>query len=336
MKPPFKISWEEVTPAKAKEWLAKFNSGNRNMRSVTVDSFASDMLKGHWSQNHQAIAFGLDGKLKDGQHRLAGIVRSGVSIWFLICRDVPDRIEGSKAKVMDTIDRGNSRSVADVLKLSHGYKVDANMISAACGAIATLSVSNPFVRVRKLSVSTVLSIVERYKKGLQFASENRPVTLRLRSSPICGAIAFAYAVSPKKTEDFFIPFATGVGLAAESPTLILRNYIMNELVSSRGSQRERFDLAEAVLHTLYCIIEKKPMPRSPRPGLRGGADWFRKQQPENIKFLEALFPSLDLAAAPEPIVGPKNFKLTPAAEVLLRGKEMSERATRKTARIAIG
>jgi hypothetical protein len=77
MKPPFKISWELVTPATAKEWLEKYNKGNRNLRSVTVDSFATDMLNGEWSQNHQAIAFGLDEKLKDGQHRLASIVRSG-------------------------------------------------------------------------------------------------------------------------------------------------------------------------------------------------------------------------------------------------------------------
>lgn len=335
MKPPFKISWELVTPATAKEWLEKYNKGNRNLRSVTVDSFATDMLNGEWSQNHQAIAFGTDGKLKDGQHRLAGIVRSGISIWFLICRDVPDRVEGSSTKVMDTIDRGNSRSVADVLKLSHGYKADAAMVSASCGAIAAISISNPLIRVRKLSVSMVISIIGRYKNALKFVSENRPVTLRLRGAPICGAVAFAHAIAPKKTEDFYKRLATGVGLDAESPILVLRNYILNELATSRGSLRERLDLCELVLHTLHCFIHNKSMPRAPRPGLRGGADWFRKQQPENIKFLEKLFPALDRAAA-APLVGPKNFKLTPAAEVLLRGKEMSERATRKTARIAIG
>jgi hypothetical protein len=324
MKPPFKIFWEEVTPAKAKEWLEKFNKHNRNLRQETALSFSRDMVNDDWSENTQTISFGEDGNLIDGQTRLTGIVKSGRTYRFLICRDVPKRITGRKNDVMDTIDQGNPRSISDVLKLRHGYKADAAMIASSCRTIARVAIADPGTRVRKLTVGTVVKIIGRYKTALQFVSENRPATMGLRAAPISGAVAFAYVTAPLKVKDFYLRLVSGAGLDADSPILILRNYILNTLDTARGTGSERLDLAELVLHALHCVINGKEMPRAPRPGLRGGGDWFRKQQPENIKFIEALFRSLDHPTGGAEVVGPKNFKLTPAAAALIRGKELSD------------
>jgi hypothetical protein len=322
VKPPFKISWEEITPAKAKEWLEKYNKHNRNLRKSTVDSFATDMVNDAWTENTQTISFGADGNLKDGQHRLAAIVRSGRSHHFLICRNVPDVIGGAKTKVTDSLDRGNARSVADVLKLSHGYKANALIVTAACSNIAAIAMKDAGTRVKKLSVSTTLSIATRFKAGLEYVCSQRPKAFRLRAAPICGAVAFAYAVAPRRAADFYQTLITGVGLSAESPILVLRNNILDVSSLKHASGRERLDLAELVLHTLYCVMEKKVMARIPKPGSREGADWFREQQKDNVRFLEKLFPSLEERGD---VVTDKTWRPTPAAEKILRDKAISER-----------
>lgn len=73
----------EVTPAKAAEWLEK-NTFNRSISAATVNKYASDMMSGAWTLNHQGIAFGDDDVLVDGQHRLMAIVKSGMTIKMLV------------------------------------------------------------------------------------------------------------------------------------------------------------------------------------------------------------------------------------------------------------
>lgn len=321
MKPPFILEWLLVTPAMAAGWLTK-NIKNRNLRETTVMAFARDMSRGAWSENHQAIAFGKAGNLIDGQHRLAAVVKSGKSIHFLVVRDMPERFEGVKADVMDTVDRGNSRSVADILKLQHGYVAHAPTVVAAATIIGAIALQD-FGPVRRPSVPTIIEIIGRYKKGLQFVLENRPTTRGLRIVPVAAAIAFAHATSPRKTEQFYKQLGTGTGLT-ESPLLTFRNFLLNEgsIISGMGSGSGRLQLAELTLHTLWCELQNHEMSRIPKPNLRPGADWFRRQQPENVKFLESLFPLLTPVVA---LAGPKQWKPTAAAEALIRGRDMSER-----------
>lgn len=321
MKPPFKFSWEEVSPQRAAKWLEKHNPKNRNLRRHTVIAFAADMTRGAWSPTHQGIAFDTDGNLIDGQHRLAAIVKSGVTLSFLICRDVPKRIAGVKGDVMDAIDRGNARSIADVLKLAHGLKVDANLIAACCAMIGKLAFGSehPTDRTKKLTLSQTLAVLERYRVGLKFVSENRPSTIGLRPAPICSAIAFAHAAEPKHTEEFYRAFATGVGIDAGSPVLTARNHFLNENFD-RGSGRERTRRAEAILHAVYCFIHSLPLPRMPRESEKTQAKYFRERQPENIAAIEQIFPVLD-----KPVVSATTWKPTPAAAALINSKSMSDR-----------
>jgi len=327
MKPPFKFAWELVTPAIAAAWLKK-NTKNRNMRTTTVNAFAADMKRGAWSPTHQGIAFSTTGELIDGQHRLAAIVHSGCSIAFLICRDVPKRVTGVKADVMDAIDRGNARSIADVLKLAHGLKVDAHMIAAACAMIARIAiVKQRDQRMKKITLAQTLEILALYKDDLKFVSENRPVALGLRSAPACAAVAFAHAVEPAKTEEFYRKFATGIGIDADSPVLAIRNHFLSANLG-RGSLAARSHLSEVVLHGIYCYIKREPLPRLPKEGGKTHADWFRAQQAKTIQALEDIFP----APSSGPVISAATWKPNAAVDELLRGREMSERVNRKAAR----
>lgn len=335
MKPPFRIEWVEVNPELAKTWLAKNPPDkNRNLRDSTVEAYARDMVGGRWAPNHQAIAFKTNGDLMDGQHRLSALVLAGVTLPFLVCFGVPEKIEGVKADVMDTIDRGNPRSVADVLRLSHGYKAHAPTITASCTIMAALALKDVTGRrIRRPSVPAIVAIAQRYRKALEFVCSNRPSTRGLRNAQVAGAIAFAYNVAPAPATAFYNNLKFGVGLGKESPALTLRNYLLgeNSKIFVRGSMRDRYELAELALHALWCEIHHKPMPRAPHPSSRSGADWFRSSQAANLTFINNLFPSVRpeqvpvLTPAAEQHLVVKDVKLTPLAEQLIRDKDMHDR-----------
>lgn len=347
MKIPFTIEWKKVTPALAAEWLTR-NPQNRALRETTVDSFARDMLTNNWSPNHQGVAFAEGGDLIDGQHRLAAIVRSQKAQWLVIFTGVPVRFEGVETKVMDTVDRGNARSIADILRLEHGVTTDAPVIAAACLTIARLCVPVS-TRAKRATIGQTVAIMGRYAAALKFAREHRSATTGLRSALVMGAVAFAHAVAPTAAAEFYRGFASGSGIVDGSPILTLRNHVMSSLSFGSGCAHERRQDADLVLHAIGCHRAGVAMPRIPRPNERARAQWFRDHQAEDVAAIAALFPafagekaekiekatkekperSAALTPAAEGVVDAKTVKLTPLAESLIRGKEMSEKLNRK-------
>jgi hypothetical protein len=97
-----------VTPKKAAEWLAA-NTRNRSPSPAHVSTLERVMERGEWVLNGDAIRFGADGILQDGQHRLMACVNTGVGFWTLV-------VFGLSPAAFDTID-GNlkTRKVSDVL-----------------------------------------------------------------------------------------------------------------------------------------------------------------------------------------------------------------------------
>jgi hypothetical protein len=112
-----------ITPEIAKEWLDR-SKGNRHVRRSEVEKLKSDIRMGLWRYNGDRIRFLPDGTLYDGHHRLTACCESGISILsdtFVIPFDAKQ-----------TIDKGRSRTTADVLAMEHGLNPRfAGTISAA-------------------------------------------------------------------------------------------------------------------------------------------------------------------------------------------------------------
>jgi len=121
--PQITVACELITPEKARE-LLKGNYGNRPLRRTLVERLAQEMMTGNWQISHQGIAIAPDGRLLDGQHRLAAIVRSGVTVPMMVARNVPH-------EAFKVIDRGAKRSLVDVTRQ------DSRIVSA-CAFIARL------------------------------------------------------------------------------------------------------------------------------------------------------------------------------------------------------
>lgn len=105
------ISVGEMTPKEAESILGGRNAKNRALSNNSVNLLAEEMREGTFRFNGDAIRFDSDGNLIDGQHRLWGIVRSGVASPVMV-------ISGLDSSVKDTLDRGKPRSVVDMLTYS--------------------------------------------------------------------------------------------------------------------------------------------------------------------------------------------------------------------------
>lgn len=106
-KPTFRVV--RVTPKMAEEWLGK-NTHNRNIRRSSVDAYARDMAAGRWLLAGDAIDFGTDGVLYNGQHRMQAVIKSGQTVEFLVA-------EGVSADSQRVRDANKPRSAGDMLKL---------------------------------------------------------------------------------------------------------------------------------------------------------------------------------------------------------------------------
>lgn len=128
-----------VDPALARRWL-KSNERNRHLRMRAVENYARDMLGGRWAQTGEAIKFS-NGRLLDGQHRLAAVIASGMTIDFLIISGLDD----SSQELMDS---GVKRSSGDALAL-RGRK-----FTAAISAAARLCLREPVIGYVETKIAT--------------------------------------------------------------------------------------------------------------------------------------------------------------------------------------
>lgn len=101
-----------VTPELAGKWLRERNGniGQRKLSPFVVENYSRIINAGLWDNDvHQGIAFGTDGQILDGQHRLAAIARCGKAVDVLV-------FTGLNSRSMAVIDTGKTRTSADGLK----------------------------------------------------------------------------------------------------------------------------------------------------------------------------------------------------------------------------
>jgi hypothetical protein len=92
-----KMELKTITPEWAAQILAHNNTRNRAMSRAHVEMLANEIRRGAWDFTGDTIKLSPDGQLIDGQHRLAAVVKAGVSIQTLV-------VEGVSFDVVATID----------------------------------------------------------------------------------------------------------------------------------------------------------------------------------------------------------------------------------------
>lgn len=122
-------SLQFVTPAAAASYLDTLHEHQRRRMEAPTARMVRDMAEGRWVTTHEGIAFDTRGRLIDGQHRLAAIVASGVSLFLWVFRDLPD-------DAIQVINRGKARTMAHRLQCL-GFAASDNDTVAVARAMMT-------------------------------------------------------------------------------------------------------------------------------------------------------------------------------------------------------
>ncbi len=98
-----------ITPEDASHLMEK-NIINRLLSPRRVNALAQSISHGEWQFDGNPIRLTSDGRLLDGQHRLAAIIQADQAVPVLLIRGMP-------AESQLVIDTGRSRSFSDYLRM---------------------------------------------------------------------------------------------------------------------------------------------------------------------------------------------------------------------------
>lgn len=231
--------WVEVTPALAEEWL-RWNKDNRRLVSARVLRFAEDMEGGRWANHHpHGIAFDVNGRLIDGQHRLEAVVLSGASVVMRVTRDL-------NPEMHVVFDLGAPRSSSDILTRGGVQN------SAHAGTIASmLYLYDNYPDViwhtpRYPSKTWQLEYVREHNEAVQESVRHAGVASRTSRIPR-SAYGVLYLLVDRhgllsEWDEWHSKIASGEGLLKGDPRLTIRNYFSHEARIREGSgiwQRQR-------------------------------------------------------------------------------------------------
>lgn len=215
---------ERIGPKEAAAMLA-MNDGNRPMQLRRVREFVGWMETGRFKNNGESIKVAADGWLLDGQHRLAAVVESGLTIDVVVTR-------GLDRDVFSTLDRPRVRSSADVLAMEG--VASAKNLAAALTAVRGLSQGSgnygttPFVAPQPDEISGLLAehpmVVESHRK-----SRPKSVPFRYPVSVLAGIHCLASEAGFASEADEFVErLFSGVARTTTDPVLVLREQFIGK------------------------------------------------------------------------------------------------------------
>lgn len=232
-------TWELISPEKAAEYL-KNNANNRPLGMGVVRNYAHQMKNGEWLPDViDAIAFDTKGRLRNGQHRLQAVIMSGVTVPFLVQRNVPD-------VYFDYVDTGKVRKVSDILGIPDPTVAapGARVIAAIKAGATSLSSA---ARGRIDGAHTELSnraIKQEVEENADFYVEMTGVVRRVykqtrlvsKRSLMIVACLVSFCDRGEKLDDFIKEFATN---DEGSKTVIrLQKYLFQQKAGDSATTRD--------------------------------------------------------------------------------------------------
>ena len=206
-----------VTPAMAKHWLETANVKNRPLSEMHWMKLWLDIVEGRWKYNGEAISFGTNGALLNGQHRLRACAEGEIAI-------DTDVIFGLDPEVMNTIDIGKVRTAANIAHLD-----GVENATAACAA-AHLILLHENGGIQQLGNKGVepskTKVNERVRNDRRISTVAGHASGMGRGLASPRVMTFGYylfsAQKPDLAESFFKQLESGAGLTERNPVYLLR------------------------------------------------------------------------------------------------------------------
>lgn len=244
------VTTETITPRTAAHWLS-MNGPNRGIDRKTVARYARLMSAGLWVLDGMTIKFDWNGMLLDGQHRLAAVVRSGVTVQSVVVR-------GLDPASFRSMDRGRLRSVCQTLRMD-GVRNGAALAAAALVLHHDEEGALGGSWSLRLEPSEVAAIIEAHPGLSEAVSSVKTGCDRLHCK--IGPIAWCYYrfndIDKMLAKAFFESLFTGESLRRGDPVFLLRE----RLVANAGSRTKLSpkDVAALVIKAWNATIEGREM-----------------------------------------------------------------------------
>jgi hypothetical protein len=224
-----------ITPELATDMLSRNVNNQRQLKTKTIERYASDMAEGSWRTTHQGVAFDAAGHLCDGQHRLSAIVASGATIPFFVFFGVGGREE------MTVVDTHQVRTDFDASKVL-GMDSTRRRISIL-NAMIRYGLKNGGSILTSLTRTSKLALLSRHEQILGLVDSwfgTGKYANTLGTAPVIAAVACAALHHDHGRLERFVSVLTEQADSSgksENAAKSLRQF----LTSSDGSQTsERF------------------------------------------------------------------------------------------------
>lgn len=249
------MSYEKITPSKAQELLDS-NDNNRRLNNGTIVAYVSDMKAGNWQENVASpIAIDSNGVLRDGQHRMAAIVRCGIPIKMWVCRNVDP--EG-------LYDVGRPRNISDQMKIS------CTDLETVYASTAAQSVVRFFVLKGRQQMKSTFpemrdfiyknhDIFTPFFEGISQASYSKTGLAVVKTAMFT---AYCDGVDIDSLKRFYDVLNTGMSESSRDfPIIAYRNYLVEHI----GSPRTTIDEVKRCQFAIYKYMTNSKTKRSKIP-----------------------------------------------------------------------
>ena len=242
-------SFEVITPEKAREYLR--NNPNRRVRPNEVNSIARDIEHGAWEITHQGIAINCDGSLKDGQHRMLAVIKTGVPIGIWVYRGLRDR-------AMWTVDIGKNRTIPDAMGLM-GLECNKSTVAIARRMMMSMRVKMLIDRAQ------MMSFIDAHREAIAFASQYSGFSgKRISNASIRAVIARAlYTQDRARLVEFMVVLRDGVILNQDDDfaASALMRFINSNVCRGLGGSTYRLELYCKTEAALMAFLERRRVSR---------------------------------------------------------------------------
>lgn len=252
-----KVYQRVVTPEDAQKFLEK-NNGNRKLSERNVLFFFHQMKRGDWQLTADPIKFSKTGRLLDGQHRLAALIKNNKPIEMFIA-------EGLDEKIFTVLDTGKNRSAGDLLS-TQGFK-NSNALAGAVRSILLYQqgyYSDPgrAARVSKATNTNIIKWIEDNPEIQEILGFTNHVYRQFRYISH-GPLTMLYWTLSRKNQEqadnFFGKYASGIELSEGSAIRLLRERLIKD--SQNKTKLSSRDKTAIFIYAWNAFVTKKTIER---------------------------------------------------------------------------
>lgn len=255
------VTAEEITPETAADSLG-LNTKNRRLKDKQVQRLAGVIRRGEWQPyNGETIKYAKNGRLIDGQHRLAAVVMADMPIKTLVARNIDE-------EAFRTIDSGKVRRASDTL-----YLLGEEREAALASTLNALFRWNQYKRFNYGEGATTTELLEVLEQNpgirtslLVGIDVHKKVSGASTSLIACLHYVFS-ALSSEDADEFFNKLRDGTDLKATDAIYHLRERLTGPRATTGNGFRYQDEVGAFTIKAWNAYRRGVPMQRlTYRPG----------------------------------------------------------------------